>query len=421
MPGLLRATIASPDRKADTFIGWHINRGPDKDADFVTARQLRGRFYRPDIVNAAVRYRNVEQALAEAGEKMFQITDLVRTLPPSFSIPNPADHAQVSGNSVELMLEFQANPEPLVGVNAHVNGQKVPVELDSKALSGRKFPIRIPLESGPNDIRVVALNKIGESIEQIVHVDRIGPIALSFESTLYLVAIGVNKFEHTDAEFYDLGLAVADATAIHAILQAQSGKPYSQVKAILLSDDAMHPTKKNIEKALSTLKQARPQDTVVVFFAGHGISQGAEYYFQTRDKRWVDGKPDPNTVIGWSFLQQTLMNTSGRRILLVDAYRFGNAFNQRMAKDATDENIALLSATDSESDAAEKPEWGHGAFTYAMLSGLEGKADSYPDKLINIKELDSYVSSTVKELTESRQITATAVSKLYKDFVFVRL
>ncbi|MGI9464975.1 MAG: WD40 repeat domain-containing protein, partial [Aestuariivirgaceae bacterium] len=44
---------ASPD--GDEFIGWHVNQGAGKAARFVTAAQLKQHFYRPDIVDEAIR------------------------------------------------------------------------------------------------------------------------------------------------------------------------------------------------------------------------------------------------------------------------------------------------------------------------------------------------------------------------------
>src|SRR5262249_2103723 len=43
---------ASPN--GDKIVGWQINRGVDRDADYVTAHQLRDHFYRPDIVERAI-------------------------------------------------------------------------------------------------------------------------------------------------------------------------------------------------------------------------------------------------------------------------------------------------------------------------------------------------------------------------------
>ena len=51
---------ASPD--GDRFIGWHISRGVDKDAEYVGAAQFKKRYYRPDIVARAIDWASAERA-----------------------------------------------------------------------------------------------------------------------------------------------------------------------------------------------------------------------------------------------------------------------------------------------------------------------------------------------------------------------
>jgi len=77
--------------------------------------------------------------------------------------------------------------------------------------------------------------------------------------------------------------------------------------------------------------------------------------------------------------------TQRQRLLFVDTYHSGNAFNSRLVKDAADARIVVISATDSDSLAQELPELQHGVFTYALLEGLKGGADYNIDKLIKIK------------------------------------
>ena len=60
----------------------------------------------------------------------------------------------------------------------------------------------------------------------------------------------------------------------------------------------------------------------------------------------------------------------------------------------------------------------HGAFTYAILQGLNGAA--YPDNngFITMKALDMFVSRTVPELTNGQQHPQSTVKDgNYEDFV----
>jgi WD40 repeat protein len=56
-------------------IGWQINRGPEHEAEFVTAAQLGTHLNRPDIVARAIQFASAEAAVKEAGAD-FSLSDL---------------------------------------------------------------------------------------------------------------------------------------------------------------------------------------------------------------------------------------------------------------------------------------------------------------------------------------------------------
>ncbi|OAD21910.1 peptidase C14 caspase catalytic subunit p20 [Candidatus Thiomargarita nelsonii] len=105
----------------------------------------------------------------------------------------------------------------------------------------------------------------------------------------------------------------------------------------------------------------------------------------------------------------------------MDTCHSGNAFNSRLVKDAADANIVVISATDSDSVAQELPRLKHGVFTYALLSGLRGEADANRDKVLKIKELDSYLSNNIEKLTSGSQVPVLHAPGGFRDFVFARL
>ena len=61
--------------------------------------------------------------------------------------------------------------------------------------------------------------------------------------------------------------------------------------------------------------------------------------------------------------------------MFVDTCHSRGAYNQRLIKDAADHDIVVFSATDSETEAQEDANLGHGIFTYALAEGLNGGAD----------------------------------------------
>ena len=56
--GLLRRLAPGAE-----LIGWQINRGPEHEAEYVTAAQLRKHLNRPDIVAKAIQLASAEEAV----------------------------------------------------------------------------------------------------------------------------------------------------------------------------------------------------------------------------------------------------------------------------------------------------------------------------------------------------------------------
>jgi uncharacterized caspase-like protein len=62
----------------------------------------------------------------------------------------------------------------------------------------------------------------------------------------------------------------------------------------------------------------------------------------------------------------------------------------------------VFSATDTETLSWEFDTLAHGAFTYALIEGLEGKARR-PDGTVSVLTLGDFVSQEVSQLTQEKQ------------------
>jgi len=171
---------------------------------------------------------------------------------------------------------------------------------------------------------------------------------------------------------------------------------------------------------MKDLAKAKPEDTIVVFLAGHGVNEGPDYYFLPTDAAAdKKGKLEPSTVISWRDLNEIIETSRGERILLVDTCHAGNAYNARLVKDAADERIAVLAATDAETLAEEQPDLGHGVFTFALIKGLDGQADKDRDGSVEVGELSKFSVEQVVKMTSGSQ-TPTAYITPGRSFVLSR-
>jgi WD40 repeat protein len=393
----------------DQNIGWQLNKGWEQAGEFVTAAQLKKHFYRPDVIKRAFDLADADAAVREAGLSGFKLADLTNHTPPKFRIADPGNKSRADRSPVPVKLELAATDDPVTGFDVKVNGRQVtpravrdlPLTTESQIRA-----LNIPLEKGENHIQVTAHNGVGDSVQDLlVYLDREG--VLDKKGKLFVLAIGVDKYPKFDSIHW-LHYAAADARLLLDTLTNKAGPLHTEVRAkLLVTGGDTPPTKANIEDALLFFHDAGPDDTVVLFLAGHGENEGADYLFMPEDAEEVDAKYfRPSTVVKWSVLQQALQDAQGKRIMFVDTCHSGGAHNQRLIKDAADANIVVFSATNSVTEAQEDAKLGHGIFTYALAEGLNGKADLMNKGAVNITALYTFVYDEVKNLSNDEQIPA---------------
>jgi WD40 repeat protein len=406
----------------DQYIGWHLNKGWDEAPEFVTAARLKQHLYRPDIIKRAFELADPEQAVHEAGLRGFKLTDLSGHAPPEFHIIDPRQQSHAQRSPVAIRLDVAASDDPVTGFDVKVNKRQVtPRDVRDVPPAGgaQTRTLTIPLEKGENRVQVVARNAVGETVQELMlYLD--GEGALNRKGKLFIVAIGIDKYVNLGTQ-NALHYAGADAKLMVETLTKKAGPLHSEVRSsILVSGGATPPTKRNVENALDLFADAQPEDTVILFLAGHGINQGADYLFMPEDaNRMPNGRWEPSTMVKWTDLQGAVQNAQGRRIMFVDTCHSSGAYSPRLVKDAYDSNIIVFAATDRETLAQERSELGHGVFTYALNKGLEGAADMLKKGTVNIFELGAFVSDEVRRLTNEEQEPTVTLSGS-KNFMLAR-
>lgn len=201
-------------------------------------------------------------------------------------------------------------------------------------------------------------------------------------------------------------------------------------------------TRANILAAMRDVAAAEgPNDTTMLFFAGHGATQLAArtiggqsvpattYYYLPYDGVVRDGKVDPKTAISqFDIAQGFLGRVEGRKAVFLDTCRYGqtpgpgqrgfavtvrNEFERRLggllAATVGDKGwAAVVYAASSDSEAAlesSKYRNGHGAFTAALLDGLDGDPRLKRDAQgrFDQKQLGDWLELRVPEITGGQQ------------------
>jgi uncharacterized caspase-like protein len=178
----------------------------------------------------------------------------------------------------------------------------------------------------------------------------------------------------------------------------------SAIAAIPGIDEVIEPEADNIDDQLADfLDKPTADDTTIVFIAGHGINVGEDYHFIPSDGRQSDpGKWKRSSLVEWSDIQEPIEKAEGIRFLLLDTCHAANAFNPRLEKAAADARIIVFSATAANSTAAELPELGHGVFTYSLIEGWKGGANTSGDG-VRLLGLADFIYRGVTEITAEKQ------------------
>lgn len=424
-------------QNGDRYLRWQVNRGADKQPDVYSADQFLDRFYKPRIVARAIRLRSAKQATKGlAGATKIAKDFRIRSVP-KFRIVEPRPTTLIKNGSVDILLDVVENKaDPLQAIT--IKNKKNSKESITRTIEGPfKFPIKIKnvgLRQGNNKIEIVLINSFGESNPEKIWVRKTKPGELNRKGTLHILAIGVNEYDHQyrtkSGELWPKKLkwAVRDAVEFAKEIAKTFGKQFAKVAPpqVLVSGGKINPTQKNISDALDSLKTTRAVDAVAIFFAGHGDNSELDgYVFLPQNaKRSLHGGWATDTVIQREQLLARIGRFgSGKRLLVLDTCRSGNAFDTELNKRAEKKQIYAFTSTNKKQDAAEYNALKHGVFTYFMLKGLRGDADKLlPKKVITSSELGLYVQGEVHNYAENRGRSQTPdYNKLSEELVLVRL
>ena len=83
---------------------------------------------------------------------------------------------------------------------------------------------------------------------------------------------------------------------------------------------------------------------------------------------------------------------------------------------SAENGVVVFASSTGRQYSLEDKSWGNGAFTKALVEGVNGRADYHGKGKITINMLDLYLSERVKELTRGQQTPTTAKPSTIPDF-----
>ncbi|HAQ62744.1 TPA: hypothetical protein DCR49_12270 [Candidatus Delongbacteria bacterium] len=413
---------------------------------------ISARLFPEDKKNYQIFHASYLKRLENLGFSEITISDKLQI--PEIKILNKDIPIDIDNKSFELKISASDSLFNLDRINIYINS--VPVfgskgySLKDKEIKSYVGKFLLELSDGENIISVSALNVEGaESIKENFSLKYNG---LNTKHDLYVIALGTSKYVESE---YNLEYAAKDAQDISNMF-GNMKESFNKIYTMTLTDKEV--TGKSVKYSKGFFKNSKPDDTVILFIAGHGmLDKDLNYYYGAYDTNFSN--PSTNGI-PYSEIENLLDSIPSRnKILLIDTCHSGeidkseselklnystsegsvksraikitrvqnkylgleNSFELMKAlfSDLRNSNGAIIiSASGGAEYALESDKWKNGVFTYSVIEALtRNKADLNYDENISVSELSEYVLNKVSELTQGKQKPTIRQENIINDFM----
>jgi uncharacterized caspase-like protein len=353
-------------------------------------------------------------------------------LPPSVEIVS-IDKAKLPAVTLKVKARGSGPSQPVTSLRLMVNGrplqeEKYQVSLGDKGKAEHEQTWTFELPEGKTELSVLVRSPDSLAVSEAKEVTFKQPPA----GRLFALCVGVNQYKQARL---NLKAACNDAGGIARALKEHCGKAplFASATAEVLLDKKA--TKKGVLDALAALrargidgKAVKPTDLVVLFFAGHGVKQGRDFYLLTHD---ADLKDLGGSCLSGGELRKALSALPCQVLLLLDACHSGavggalNAYRpatDEATRALTDEEVGVvvLAAAMDHEHALEKGN--HGFFARALIDGFaraQGVPCNFRDKHVYVHHLFSYAFDRVKDESEDKQHPSLNLPSTVESFPLV--
>ena len=434
-----RWVISTPSGYYDTapgteeYLGWNVNRDKDSSPDFFPLGKFRSSYYRPDIIESILITGNESDTISKTNEdsgRKKENLNLPSHYPPILEIISPKSVFKTSNDEVTIQYKVRTpSGNPITGIKVLIDGRPVTntkgLRLVSTEVDSPPKTIKVDIPDRNCVISLIAQSKFNASDPANLEVVWENTKKQIVEKPkLFILAIGISDY---DDENLKLKFAAKDATDFVSTMLKQKGKMYKDISVKTLTDKEANTS--NILDGLEWIqKETKPNDYAMIFMSGHGVNDSlGHYYFLPSN---FEQEKFKRTGISYLEIKNTLNSISGKVIFFGDTCHSANVFRKNYSYDITsllnelsdaENGIVVFTSSTKNQVSLENKSWGNGAFTKALIEGLNGKADYSKKGQITVNMLDLYVSERVKELTTNKQTPATSKPDTIADFQIVGL
>ncbi len=258
----------------------------------------------------------------------------------------------------------------------------------------------------------VPLKRTASVASNTINFDRLNPLGkrVSENNDALALVIGVSDYENIDAQAV---YADSDARIFSDYAADILGIPNNRIKTLVNDGADIRDVLLGVKNWLRRSMKPKQSD-VYLFFAGHGLasSDGKDMYLLP-----YDGSPEllDKTAILRKELFHDITSANPRSVtVFLDTCYSGTTRGTDMliasrpiaivAKEkAIPDNFTVFTAAAGDQTAKPLEEAKHGLFSYFLMKGMEGEADSNKDNSITASELHAYVQQNVIQQSSGSQ------------------
>ncbi len=403
------------------YIGYHINRGQDKAAEYIRVDQLYQQFYRPDLVSKRLQG-GYEKEIQEELSKIGNIERILSSgLPPELEALHEKE-VNLKSRDFTLNLKLNDKGGGIGKIVYRVDGVALgdisarPVDIKRRAPYEpftSEESRKLTLTPGKHIVEAVAFNAENKIESKPVKITVNVNDPSSQPPDLYALCIGVSAYRDRSLQ---LKYAAQDALLMAEELKVRGKDLFNNVSVKTLTEQSA--TVSGIEAAFEDLaKIVKAGDVFVLYLAGHGMTLDGDYHFIPADLLYENSDVVRRQSVNQEKFQKLLAKISALKSLVILDTCGSGGFSKTIAslnsrgiveKTALDRLMratgrAML-AESSELEQALEGHEKHGVFTYTLLEGLKGKADLQGNNngTVEINELADYVREEVPKITQQK-------------------
>lgn len=330
----------------------------------------------------------------------------LRTPAPTIQVTSPPVDAAFHEERVRV-LGAVTSVTGVATVLVTVNGQPAGVPIRNFEPGARYVPVEATVDLLPGNnvigitvtdtlgVRAVAVRKVTRTLEKIAEPER------------WAVVIGVRKYQNPTIPWRRFG--DVDAQAVAEVLMKRGGFKRSNMRLLYEGSGEAPPTLNNMKRALDDwlFKNAGPRDIVFIYFAGRAAKDDDRAYLMPAD---ADPSVPETSAFDLEALEAMVRRLRAYQVLMVLDAPFGripggfagaNTEQQYMSLLTRSAGRVVISASQANEEALELASLKHGLFTYYLLRGLDGEADTDRSGGVSGTELLDHLTKSIGDHADS--------------------